>query len=362
MGFNDWSTIESMPLIPAEQQDEWVSYIASPLHYVNASMCFVNFNLVEAQVNMATSEPLFEPKDNWTQAEIQGGSTGLYRRFLGSDLDHQSHEERGILTVNSPSVIPISEYAKTSYNQTISLDYLTALEWSLYFGLINGGAQGNSSGSSSDSTNVIACAFCHTHGHSPNPLVGAIFTDTINHTKRGALAMESWLFMQIQTNYDGFSKQFNKGENFIIAFTRAVQAPGHCWSDGGCRGFIAVSVLIGIHIICVVSIVILYLTRIRYSRHGNIWHTVSQLQCEELEDILLKSNNAKDDDIAKLVKDSSRDHLMRIGVSIDGSRIEAVKFKDDPTASPKNDSVIAGIKAGVRQFWKNIPVKRNRKT
>ncbi|KAI8955157.1 hypothetical protein F4801DRAFT_602814 [Xylaria longipes] len=361
MGSGDWSTFKSMPLMPTEQQDEWVSYKASPMHYVNASMCFVNFNLVDAHVDMAASKPLFEPNDMWNKPEVEGGSTLLYRRFLGTDLDQRSHGERGILTVNDPSQIPISEYTKTSYNLTFPQEYLTNLEWSIYFGLINGGAHANNSAAMGTYTSVIACAYCASHGVDPNPIVGAIFTDTINHTKRAALAMESWLFMQIQASYDEFAKQYDKSENIIIAFTRAVQAPGQCWGGSGCRGFIAVSVLIGIHISCVVWIVILYLTKIHYSRHGNIWHTVSQLQCEELGDILLKSNNAKDDDIVKLVKDSSRDHLMKIGVSADGSRIEAVKFKDDPNIVPKDDSIFARIRTRARHLSQNLLVKRNRK-
>ncbi|KAI0406991.1 hypothetical protein F4802DRAFT_62571 [Xylaria palmicola] len=326
MDSDSWKAFPSTNLPPAEQHGEWVGYKTSPTHSVNVSMCFVDFNYVHADVNMTAPAPLSEPKDSWSVPESLNGSTLLYRRYLGTDLEHLSHRERGILTLNNPSAIPISDFSNLrDPNPTPGQQLLNVLEWSLYFGLTNSGAKATTAAGTNNQTSIIACSFCVTHGVTQSPQVSAILTDIINHTKRPALALESWVFMQMQMSYTQIASNFDKGENITLAFTRVVAAPGHCWDGKGCRGFIAVSVFIGVHVICVVWIVVLYLTRIRYSRHGDIWHTVSQLQCDELRDILAESRNATDDEVIKLIGDSSRDYMMKIGLSADGSRIGAMK-------------------------------------
>ncbi|KAH8164102.1 hypothetical protein CIB48_g4154 [Xylaria polymorpha] len=59
--------------------------------------------------------------------------------------------------------------------------------------------------------------------------------------------------------------------------------------------------------------------------------------------------------------ESSRDHLMKISMSADGSRSEAVKFNDDPNILLKKDSAFAGMRTSVSYFFQDIIIKRNKK-
>ncbi|KAF2967320.1 hypothetical protein GQX73_g6234 [Xylaria multiplex] len=206
-------------------------------------------------------------------------------------------------------------------------------------------------------TSYISCLFCTATGLAQHPLITAILTDTITQTNRAALAIDSWIFMMMQSVYYEIHQLLTKNEEVQVGFTKAVEAPSHCWDDGGCRGYIAVSVLAFIHIMCVTYITVLYLTQTRYSRLGDIWHTVSQLQCSELGDVLLKSNNAKDSEIVELLKDNSGDHLMKIDMSADGSRIEAVKFEDDPRVVSNKHTSSTTTKPRVKVLLQKLFVK-----
>ncbi|KAI1124166.1 hypothetical protein F5Y10DRAFT_285382 [Nemania abortiva] len=360
---DNWQITPSAPLVPISQYDEWVSYELLPMHYVNISMCFANFNLVPANVSMTASSPLSEPTDNWAVPESFGGGTRLSRRLLGTDLDHQSHEERGILTLKNTEVIPTSSHSGmwVAAYQPIYRRSIRLLEYIVYSLITNNFAYTTPETLLSGITSFAACSFCYAHTVFQHPHTGAILADTINHTKRAALSIDTWIFVNIQTLYNGALQVFDKSEEVKISRTSVVQAPGNCWGGDECQGLIAVSVLVFIHIGCVVCITALYLTQTRYSRHGNIWHSVSQLHDDELGDVLLRANNAKDDDIAKLLKKSLRDHLVKIEVSADGSRIGPVKVGDDPNILSKNHGIFTKLRANrAYDFFRTRFSKKNK--
>ncbi|GAW16510.1 hypothetical protein ANO14919_059390 [Xylariales sp. No.14919] len=359
MGKTEWETFQTTPLISIQKYGEWTSYELLPMRYVNISMCFAGFNFVDANVSMATTASLSEPQESWVVPEANGGNTRLSRQFLGADLNHQTPEERGILTLNNPEVVPKSDYSILSGNQTNNQYKINVLEWSTYMRVTNTLNQVEN-GQAAHATSIMACLFCSTVGVSQNPLIAAILTDIISQTNRAALIMDSWILMVMQAVYYEIHQFLDVTEEVQIGFTRAAEAPGRCWDENGCRGFIAVSALIFIHIVCVASITSLYLSQTRYSRLGNIWHTVSQLQCAELGGVLRESNNAKDDEISKLLKDSSGDHLMRIDLSADGSRIEAVKFEGDPNVLSKKHHSSTENRLRPSHFFRNIFSRRRK--
>ncbi|KAJ8120078.1 hypothetical protein ONZ43_g3122 [Nemania bipapillata] len=356
MDLEAWGAVQPSNLVQTTKDNEWMTYEITPMHYVNISMCFVGFNVVDANVSMTASAPLFEPKENWVSPESMGGSTRLYRRLLGTDLEYQSHGERGILTLDNPGAVPISDFSTSTDPQTASTYRVNAIELKVYSLLTNNLAQASpeayANGSLSD-TSFTACAFCNAYGINLNPQMDAVFTDTINHTRRAALSMDSWVFMMIQAAYSDILQFFDKSEAVNISSTSLVQAPGDCTNEKECQGFLAVLALVLVYTLCVVCITALYLTKTRYSKHGQIWHSISQLQCDELGGILREANEARDCDIEKLVKDSSRDHLMKIGISTDGSRIEAVKFKDDPNTLSANHSILTKMTTTAHKLFRN---------
>ncbi|KAJ2986298.1 hypothetical protein NUW58_g5096 [Xylaria curta] len=331
IGLMDVETTQSLPFKIIDIHDEWASYEIFPTRHVNISMCFVSFNIVGANASMTTSTPLSEPEDNWALSEAAGGSTKSYRRLLGTDLDHQSHEDRGILTLNNPSIVPESD--SSGIISIAQPNEYKILELLLYEAF-----EGAPTPSGDIITSVSACRYCSLIWAGPlGGMFAAVLQDTMNTTQRAALVIDSWMFITIQKAYDNLLLSFDKNQEIYIAFASTVEGPGHCW-DTGCRGFFAVLAFTFTHIVCVISIAALYLTKTQYSRLGNIWHTVSQLQCNELIDVLAESSTARDDEVAKLLKDGSRNHLIMIDMSADGSRVEAVRLKDDPSLTKKQST------------------------
>ncbi|KAI0116316.1 hypothetical protein GGR51DRAFT_574648 [Nemania sp. FL0031] len=210
---NDWKRVQTPSLVPTRQYNEWTSYEVFPTRYINISMCFVAFSMVDANVSMTASAPLFEPRDRWVLQEVRGGGTQSYRRLLGTDLGHQSHKERGILTLNNPKDVPISDYSTWSYNngttETPNPHLTDGLHQTTYGTLTNALSQAERD-IGRNNTSFSACLFCQTLGIPQSADIQVIFTDTIIHTKRAALAVDGWVFMTAQSAYSALFQFFDK--------------------------------------------------------------------------------------------------------------------------------------------------------
>ncbi|KAK5634161.1 hypothetical protein RRF57_009875 [Xylaria bambusicola] len=102
-----------------------------------------------------------------------------------------------------------------------------------------------------------------------------LFGDTIAETGRAANALTSLITTLFGLVYYTYLGDPKIPRNATILATKTVQTPGLC-SINGCLGYITVSTLIITHVISVVTIAALYVVQTRYSRYGNVWHTVAQ--------------------------------------------------------------------------------------
>lgn len=122
---------------------------------------------------------------------------------------------------------------------------------------------------------------------------------------RAADALHAFISMAgFNLYYQFLEDSMDVTEQVRLIKTHDVTVPGSWpYSTASCSGFIAVSVLLAAYIAVVTTVTGLYIRFTRYSRYGNMWHTISQLVAsEELEKALDLGNNSGDKAVVEILQ------------------------------------------------------------
>ncbi|KAI0447557.1 hypothetical protein F4803DRAFT_573395 [Xylaria telfairii] len=238
---------------------EWMSYEIIPDLYFNISLCFAGHMLERKLVNMTATWTLAEPAVNWSAA-VDAHSTSDVQRHLGSTLQHSSLADRNILKMQifgEPDDGPPSSPANQEYPFTridvpsnVSAKKLTTrLEEYVFLeeiGILD-----------AQSHTYPLCEYCNTYSDTAAapPESGVLFSDIIAQT--------------VHYSFFGIYDIFHEAQ---VVRTLQTRTPPRC-TESSCAGLISVTVLLALHLTNVAIITVLYVTRVRFSRFGNIWHT-----------------------------------------------------------------------------------------
>ncbi|KAI1082768.1 hypothetical protein F5B20DRAFT_568978 [Whalleya microplaca] len=303
---------------------EWTSSIAPSGRSINVTLCFSGYDLERKSVKMSTSGTLREPTANWSL--IAGAyDTTQVQNYMGATQPRQSHQDRYILDLSvlgEPNDGNSSSHANsiTPYltddmdNMTISALTVGVIHATLYDALYTG-----------PNRTYSGCWNCYIESETTNPEYGMLFTDIISTTGRTAVALQSYMSILAITIYEAYINSLPGLQESQISRATVVPVPGPC-SEHTCSGFVSVTVLLGVHLVCVVAITVLYVRQVRYSRYANEWHAVSQLVNPELADILDKSNAASDSSVVEAAKADGSDIFVRLGVDGSRGKVETVKY------------------------------------
>ncbi|KAI0544547.1 hypothetical protein F4679DRAFT_564547 [Xylaria curta] len=331
MGTSDYDEIENKRLLfnmADSPTQEWSSLTAPSGRSLNITLCFTGFDLERYSVKMATAGTLHEPKIDWSFVQIEYNTTETQNYIIpGSGRDNV---ERGILDLNilgdpedggddSPanSITPFED--AFGNNATIK-DLTVWLMSTAIYDAINIGPNETFRG----------CYNCIFQGVSAHPEVGMLFTDIVSTTKHASIALQSFMTILATTIYETYMSSLWELQDARLSRTAFVPIPGPC-TNNTCAGFISVSVLLGVNLICTIIIVVFYSRQVRYSRYANVWHTVSQLVAEELKDLIDRSNIEND---ARSIADTAvagdprkkNDKFVTLGLAEDDRRVEIVPY------------------------------------
>lgn len=322
---------------PGEPYEEWNSYELLPGRRVNATVCFWGFNVAREYVSISAQDAPREPIIEWAPTSTSY-NTSMVQKYMGVDIPHRSHGERGILTmdiagdpVDGPpdsiahSVVTIDPLGR---NEELSIANLTTrlLELFVSNSLTQGGVVNGS---------TVLCYFCDGYGYLTHPLFAMLFDSTIAETRRAANALQSYMTMSALSWYDSYINSLGELQPADMVTTRTVQTPGPCSSAKECAGFISVTTLVAVHFIYVTIITALCIAQVRYSRYNNIWHTISQLVTEELRDVLDRTDNVGDK-IATSYSEASGDYRVKLGKLSDDERIGIHRLPEGFDQIPKS--------------------------
>lgn len=168
---------------------------------------------------------------------------------------------------------------------------------------------------------VYFCSHCYMYGDltDPHPSFSTLFHAIVNKTSSVAPAMQSILFWMAQTQYYNAFPAFNFGENSTVVYSKTVNIPQH-WS-----GLAAVAGIIFLNMICVAIITWLFLRRTRYSKYGDIWHTIAQVLSPDLRHLLERASRATDKQIKKSLQDAGSEDVDAGLYLLESGRVVALR-------------------------------------
>lgn len=321
---SDWSTfLDFQSLTAGKPYQEWQSYELLPGRSLNLSLCFTGVELERKFVMMNTSGNLHEPVIRGSPISLTYDTTDVRNLFGTGHLRKSlSAPERGTLDmtiIGDPDDGLASSQAYETVTvgdaEDITIARFTAaiMELILYSQAVLLGKN----------TTLSFCAFCSIGSDTTsnlNPQLSMVLSDIITESGRAADALLTYLTIIASQVYYDYLDALTVFQEADIVMTTTVLVPGRC-SEQGCRGFISVTTLLGVHLLYVGIITVLYIRRIRYSRYANIWHAASQLVSGELEEALEQGNNTSDEVTAKAIRTERKDDLLHLGPIEDTGRI-----------------------------------------
>lgn len=286
---------------PLTKYGEWQTYEVLPTMALNVSLCFAGLQTDVYSVSMSTITDPKEPEVRWDPVHGEDGAE-QGQLFMGTTSSHPNAAERGILS--------ISDFRKPDDLETEDVGLSSRALWkgpSGFTGMFASQAGGS----------WIMCNDCAFDGWTIPPDIAALFARTVHTTGRAGWAIQNFLTTYTESWYAQILPQFDVAAEIDVTFSTQVRIPRH-WG-----GLIAALVMIIVNLVCVWAITVLYVIHTRYSRQGNVWHTVSQIMSEDTRLILEQSNQLMDEDVEKRLKVD--DCLVFLGKSRGSDKISVLR-------------------------------------
>ncbi|KAI1290583.1 hypothetical protein F5Y03DRAFT_378184 [Xylaria venustula] len=308
-----WRGVSDANTLPSgTPYEEWQSYELSSGQLVNISLCSSGFNVNRFDTSMSTAGPLHEPRTDLVLTSKTYSTTDVQNSF-GVNEPQRSHLDRKILDLKilgppasdsrpSPASQP-AFFGPLGGNTTVGRLTAAIIELVMY-DQIQPGFQPNIS--------LSLCYFCTTNGYSINPEISLLFNDITTKTGRAANALLTLTTIVFSSVYYTYLSTLRVSHDTRIVAVTTVRVPGPC-SANGCVGFSSVSALLFAHVLCVVGITFLYVQQVRYSRHGNIWHAISQLTGDGLTNVLDEAQNATDKEVEHILDEEYSHCQVKLG-------------------------------------------------
>lgn len=268
---------------------EWQTYQVLPAEALNVTLCFAGVHTDMYNLSMSTTVNPREPEVRWDPI-IRDDGAEPGQVFMGTTDTNLTAAERGILS--------ISELKAPDGLNSEDVDSSSQTLWkgpSGFTGMFAGSGGGS----------WIMCSTCTLEGWAIPPDIAALFARTVHTTGRASWAIQNFLTIYTESWYAQILPQFDVAADIDVTFSTEVRIPRR-WG-----GLVAALVMVVLNLVCVWAITVLYVVHTRYSRHGSLWHTVSQIMSEETKMVLEQSNQVKDREVEKGL--NARDYLVYIG-------------------------------------------------
>ncbi|KAI0418271.1 hypothetical protein F5X98DRAFT_124301 [Xylaria grammica] len=320
----DWIGLADNITLPAgNPYEEWLSYERGSGHFFNITLCSLGFSLGRFHTSMASAGSLREPQVNVVRSTYNH-STADVQTFMGVAEPQGNHADRHIFDLEilgapeDPPGDPASVIVDIGSFGNITVDRLTgaSMESAMYLQFSPGFAPNMS---------LSLCYACNFMGYSVTPEISLLFSDTVSQTGRAASALLSLGTTVFTSVYYGYLGSLEISHAARVVATTVVRTPGPC-STNGCAGYITVSTLVLLHVICVVTITALYVAQVRYSRHDNVWHTIAQLGGDDLTDVLKGAHDTSDAVIERGLKMEHDNRPLKLSRQGTTGRVEVIRI------------------------------------
>ncbi|KAI8947021.1 hypothetical protein F4801DRAFT_592901 [Xylaria longipes] len=235
----------------------------STIHMVlSTNLRMIDWKTLPETGSLGSSEPYGE----WLSFEPVDGHRLNITKFLGVDVPHRPHGERGILTMDikgkpddgppgSPAndIVTIDGSRRTE-NHTIAELTIRVLEELLDYAL---------SQSKNANSTLLLCYSCEALALPDHPVIAMLFSSIIAETGRAANALSSYMVVIGSTWYDAYRSSMLEMQNATTVTTKTVRSPGPCHLNSY-GGFYSVVALVIAYLIHVVVITVLFVRQAQY--------------------------------------------------------------------------------------------------
>ncbi|KAH7066469.1 hypothetical protein FB567DRAFT_617394 [Paraphoma chrysanthemicola] len=236
-------------------------YLTSPTARLDlsVSLCWTDSATDHHYVDISSNQSRSEPVLSWTLANANFDSSAIRAQLgalKGADGKQLTNQERNILDLD-----PNLGREPTGSGRVLNFHRMALEE----------GDYGN---------NVTAamCTYCEINdGHIDTVSFWAhraqitVFQDILTSTSNPALALQAQYFTLLQMAHYDMQPEMDITSPAAVSFFVEVLMPT------GWNGYIAVVVVIAVHLICMVLSVWLFLTRTHFTLLGNTWSAVGQI-------------------------------------------------------------------------------------
>ncbi|KAI0450339.1 hypothetical protein F5B21DRAFT_491279 [Xylaria acuta] len=307
--YNNWLDYEhdNITLGQSTGVDEWNSYELSPGIVLNATLCFVRLKTSMDTVGMKQAADDLSPEP-LVQTSIIPNETEVKRAvdLLGANVGYKTPADRRVLSIATN----ITETASPMLSQpgsgveddavSATLDRLRQAFWLTF-------------GPDAKKISWAVCDDCRSYGYHLPRGTQKVGEYIVNSRGRPSAVIETFLTMAAQKVYYYFLSAFDVTADFESVSVGSFEIP-RAWN-----GFAAVTVLVMINLSCVLAITAIFIVRSKFTRCGDIWHTISQIVSEPVLEVLGQCDNVTDTIVEKTLRE--KDFSVSIIQCEDGGKI-----------------------------------------
>ncbi|KAI0146284.1 hypothetical protein GGR57DRAFT_291507 [Xylariaceae sp. FL1272] len=290
---------KNITISPPTGIDEWNSYEISPGIKLNATFCLAslkttmdNTRLLQTANDLST-EPL-------VQTSVIPNVTEVMRAIdmLGGNVEHKTLSERRVLSIATDQderLFPTSSNDTPGVNDDRVNATLDRLRQGLWL----------ATNSDTPKISFAVCGDdCSSYGYHLSQGTQKVGEYVINHSGRPSTVIETFFTMAAQEIYYYFLPAFDVAADFESMSVGMYEVP-RSW-----KGFSVVVALLVINLLCISTITAIFLVRSRFTRCGDVWHTVSQIISTPVLGVVDQCGNANDPVVREKLGD--RDFLVRL--------------------------------------------------
>ncbi|KAI0152994.1 hypothetical protein GGR57DRAFT_513227 [Xylariaceae sp. FL1272] len=268
------------PLNATAPYDEWSGYETVPGGFMNMSLCFIGYSMKMSHVSMKRQKDSFE--EPTVATTVLGNDTGV------SEVESMFVEPASGLADDDSASLSIDDIRESGLEPksvATTLDLLNDL-----------GVQALFAQAVNNEASIFLCVYCTGLGIGVPTDLQRLFNNMINSRASASLALEVLFTIYTQRVYYFAQSGFDLTTRADAVFSAGYEIPNE-WI-----GLKAVLILIFLQLFSVWLIALQYVHKVRFSRQGNIWHTVSQLVSPDSAPILSQSHEVKDRQVSRILK------------------------------------------------------------
>lgn len=269
--------------------------------WVNVTLCYSSWDMARMQVEIYSDSNRTEPVGSWTPESGLQTTPDLVQQ-MGNGIED-------VRPLGALHFKPADSWTRKDDDEIPLNVPPLGLQMANMFGGSGGGSESEVMPSVLTLTVHIDSAVSGSHVvQSESPVFASDDLATLFRNFRASSGSIAWALSSMITiltsmaYYDQMPRFETSTKATQVHFTTVLYPQSHL-------GFFGVTILVGVHLIIVVTSTILFLKQTRYTLLGNYWQSLAQIQTPEIQVLSSGSANARDKDVSAKARSEGLQHM-----------------------------------------------------